>query len=64
VVSTTTIAAVQAVSIVVGHVAGVVVAHDRAVARFRRSLATRSQYPLLAVMAAHTAGGLVLLLQS
>jgi hypothetical protein len=63
VVSTTTIAVVQAGSIVVGHLAGVVLAHDRAVARFKPKLATRSQYPLLAVMVAYTAGGLFLLLQ-
>ncbi|MGH9157972.1 MAG: hypothetical protein ACRD1K_19530 [Acidimicrobiales bacterium] len=63
VVSTTTIALVQAGSIVIGHLAGVVLAHDRAVARFKPKLATPSQYPLLAVMVAYTAGGLVLLLQ-
>ncbi|MEO7443573.1 MAG: hypothetical protein ABIW46_08585, partial [Acidimicrobiales bacterium] len=63
VLSTTTISAVQAGAIIVGHLAGVVLAHDRAVARFRPKLATRSQYPLLAVMIVYTAGGLFLLLQ-
>jgi len=62
-VSTTTIAVVQAVSILFGHIAGVVMAHDRAVARLRLKVATRSQYPLLAVMVTYTAGGLFLLLQ-
>lgn len=62
-VSTTTIALVQAGSILAGHLAGVVMAHDRAVGIFSKKLATRSQYPLLAVMVAYTAGGLVLLLQ-
>ncbi len=61
-VSTATIAYVQAGAIVAGHVAGVVLAHDRAVATFRPRLATRSQYPLLAAMVGYTVGGLVLLL--
>jgi hypothetical protein len=60
-VSTDTIAWVQVAAVVVGHVAGVVVAHDRAVARHGRA-ASRSQYPLLAVMVAYTVGGLALLL--
>jgi hypothetical protein len=64
VVSTTTIAWVQAGAIVVGHVSGVVVAHDRAVARFDQTVATRTQYPLLAVMVLYTVGGLALLLGS
>jgi hypothetical protein len=61
-VSTTTIAYVQASGIVAGHVAGVVVAHDRAVALFASRDATRSQYPLLAAMVVFTVGGLALLL--
>ena len=43
-------------------VAGVVVAHDRAVARFSGPLVTRTQYPLLAAMVLYTVGGLALLL--
>lgn len=39
----TTIAYVQALAIIVGHVAGVVVAHDRALALFGRERASRSQ---------------------
>jgi hypothetical protein len=62
-VSTDTIAWVQAGAVVAGHVAGVVVAHDRAVERHGRD-ASRSQYPLLAVMVAYTVGGLALLLNA
>lgn len=58
----TTIAWVQAGSIVVGHVAGVVAAHDRAVTDHPGDLALRSQYPLLAVTVLYTVGGLLLLL--
>jgi hypothetical protein len=61
-VSTTVIAYVQASGIVAGHVAGVVVAHDRALAVFPHKEATRSQYPLLAAMVLFTVGGLALLL--
>jgi hypothetical protein len=63
VVSTSTIAYVQAGAIVVGHVLGVVAAHDRAVERHPAALATRAQYPLLAVMVLYTVGGLLLLLE-
>lgn len=57
-----TIAYIQAGAIVVGHVAGVIVAHDRALALFDKPDATRSQYPLLAAMVLFTVGGLFLLL--
>ncbi len=62
-VSTDTIAWVQAAAVLAGHVAGVVVAHDRAVERHGAG-ASRSQYPLLAVMIGYTVGGLALLLQT
>ncbi|CAN5752829.1 hypothetical protein BH23ACT1_BH23ACT1_15380 [soil metagenome] len=62
--STTTIAYVQAGAIVIGHVVGVVVAHDRAVSMFDRVAANRSQEPLRAVMVTYTVGGLALLLGS
>ena len=62
VVSTTTIAWVQVAAIVAGHVAGVVLAHDRALALFPPGVATRSQYPLLAAMVLFTVGGLTLLI--
>jgi hypothetical protein len=58
-----TIAYVQASAIVAGHVLGVVAAHDRAVERHAGRVATRSQYPLLAVMVLYTVGGLLLLLK-
>lgn len=62
VVSTRTIAYVQVAAIVLGHLAGVVVAHDRAVELFDPLVARRSQYPMLAVMILFTVGGLFLLL--
>ncbi len=53
---------VQAASLVLGHVAGLAVAHDRAVAIFRdRGDALRSQYAMLALMVVYTVGGLWLL---
>ncbi len=61
-VSTRTIALVQVGAVVLGHVAGVVLAHDRAVSRYSIKVATRSQYPLLAVMVAYTVGALLILL--
>ena len=61
-ISTAAIAWVQAGAIVVGHLAGVLLAHDRAVAMFDGRQATRSQYAMLVVMVAYTVGGLVLLL--
>ncbi len=57
-----TVAYVQCAAIVIGHVAGVVIAHDRALALFDKRTATRSQYPLLAAMVLFTVGGLFLLL--
>jgi hypothetical protein len=62
IVSTSTIAWVQVAAIVVGHVAGVVVAHDIAVEDMPVRRAVRSQYAMLAVMIAYTVGGLALLL--
>jgi hypothetical protein len=62
IVSSSTIAWVQVLAIVVGHVAGVVVAHDLAVEEMPPRLAVRSQYPMLLVMIAYTLGGLALLL--
>ena len=62
VVSTATIAWVQAGGIVAGHVAGVAVAHDRALARFPSRVAARSQYPLVAAMVLYSVGGLALLM--
>jgi hypothetical protein len=64
VVSTNQIAYVQVAAIVVGHVGGVVAAHDRAVEMYAPRTAVRSQYPMLAVMVAYTVGGLLLLLNA
>ena len=62
VVSTTTLAWIQTAAIVGGHVAGVVLAHDRALARLPGATAARSQYALLLAMVTYTAAGLFLLL--
>jgi hypothetical protein len=55
------VAWVQAGAIVVGHIAAVVAAHDRAVDRVGDHEVARSQYPLLGSMVAYTVGGLALL---
>jgi hypothetical protein len=52
----------QVGALVVGHVLGLVLAHDRAVALFRSGAAALlAQYPLLALMVLYTVGGLWLL---
>lgn len=61
-ISPAAIAWVQAGAILAGHLAGVLLAHDRAVALFDRKLAARSQQALLVAMVAYTVGGLLLLL--
>lgn len=63
-VSATVVTWVQVAVIVVGHVAGVVVAHDRALERTRAIDAGRSQYPLLVAMVIYAVGGLWLLLSA
>ncbi len=56
---------VQAGALVAGHVAGLTVAHDRAVTVFRdREDALRSQYAMLALMVLYTVGGLWILSRS
>jgi hypothetical protein len=62
VVSTSVIARVQVYAIVVGHVCGVIAAHDRALALLPPQVARRSQYPLAVVMVAITLCGVFLLL--
>ena len=53
---------VQVAALVLGHVAGLTLAHDRALVEYRRMRdATRSQYWMLAVMVAFTTLGLWLL---
>jgi hypothetical protein len=55
---------VQVAALVIGHVAGLAVAHDRAVAMFpERRQAVLSQYPLLGLMVLYTLGGMWLLSQ-
>jgi hypothetical protein len=52
----------QVGALVLGHVLGLVVAHDRAVSIFEeRPVALRSQYPMLALMVLYTVGGLWIL---
>ncbi len=60
-VSPTTVGWVQLGSIVAGHLTGVLLAHDRSVESWEPATALRSQYPMLAVMVAYTAFGLVLM---
>lgn len=64
-VSPNTIWYVQAGALVAGHVAGLAVAHDRAVTVFReKEDALRSQYAFLVLMVLYTVGGLWLLSRS
>jgi hypothetical protein len=60
-ITTYQVAWVQGGSIVIGHIAGVMAAHDRALARLGGRDATRSQFPLLGAMVVYTVGGLALL---
>jgi hypothetical protein len=55
------VALVKIGAVVVGHILGVVAAHDRAVALFSRREALLGQIPLLVVMVGYTLGGLTLL---
>lgn len=52
---------VQVAAIVIGHVAGVILAHDRALADYHGVAAVRSQYAMLALMVILTGLGLVIL---
>lgn len=60
-VSPATIWYVQVAAIVIGHIGGVIAAHDRAIAMFDPDAAVRTQYALLAVMVLFTASGLLIL---
>jgi hypothetical protein len=55
-------AVTQISAVVIGHVLGVIAAHDRAVGLFKGRAAVKGQYPLLVVMVAYTLGGVALLL--
>jgi hypothetical protein len=60
--SPTTVWYVQVGALVAGHVAGLTLAHDRALELFpEQGRALRTQYPLLALMVLYTVGGLWLL---
>ncbi|MEU4231408.1 hypothetical protein AB0F17_44545 [Nonomuraea sp. NPDC026600] len=56
-----TIATVQVLAIVIGHVVGVVAAHDRSVRLLRPDRAVAGQIPLFVLMICYTIGGLTLL---
>lgn len=57
----TLVAVLQVVSVVTGHVLGVILAHDRAVRILPARRAVVGQVPLLVLMVAYTVGGLSLL---
>jgi hypothetical protein len=57
----TAIAVIQATAIVLGHVVGIVCAHEKAVALLPERSALRGQLPMLVVMIGYTCAGLVLL---
>jgi hypothetical protein len=62
--SPSTVWYVQVGALIVGHVAGLTLAHDRALELFRSpGVALRTQYALLALMVVYTVGGLWLLSQ-
>jgi hypothetical protein len=61
ILSASTIAVVQVVAIVLGHIIGVMAAHDRAVRLFPPRQAVAGQLPLLVLMIGYTIGGLLLL---
>lgn len=60
-ISPTTVWWIQLLAIVGGHVAGVVLAHDRSLAVFPPERAVRSQYAMLGLMVALTTLGLTIL---
>jgi hypothetical protein len=65
IVSPQTVWYVKCVALTAGHVAGLAVAHDRAVDLFEdRRTALRSQYPMLGLMVLYTVGGLWVLSRS
>jgi len=55
------VATVQAAAIVLGHVLGIVCAHEKAVGLLPERAALRGQWPMLVVMVGYTCAGLVLL---
>lgn len=61
VITPTGVANVQITAIILGHLTGTVLAHDRALKLFPRAQALTGQVPLLALMVAYTVAGLLLL---
>ncbi|UWP84925.1 hypothetical protein [Dactylosporangium fulvum] len=61
VVTPTGVANLQVTTIVLGHLVGTVLAHDRALRLFPRARAVTGQVPLLGLMVAYTVTGLLLL---
>lgn len=59
--TTTGIALVQVIAVVVGHVLAVISAHDRSVALFPQAEAIIGQLPLMVLMVGYTVSGLTLL---
>jgi hypothetical protein len=57
----TLVASIQALSIVLGHLLGVLAAHERAISVLDRRSAVVGQVPLMVVMIGYTLGGLTLL---
>jgi hypothetical protein len=60
-VAATTVASIQVLAVVAGHVLGVVLAHDRTVALVPARHAIRAQVPVLLLMIFYTLAGLTLL---
>lgn len=60
-ITTTGIALVQVIAVVVGHVLAVISAHDRSVALFPQAEAIIGQLPLMVLMVGYTVSGLTLL---
>lgn len=61
VISNTEIAVVQISAVILGHIVGVVAAHDRSARLFSRRRAVASQVPLMVLMVGYTVAGLSLL---
>ncbi len=57
----TLVATIQAVSIVIGHLLGVLAAHERAITVLPHRAAVIGQVPLMVVMILYTLGGLTIL---
>lgn len=60
-ITTSAIAGVQVIAVVVGHVLAVISAHDRSVALFPQADVIIGQLPLMVLMVGYTVGGLTLL---